>query len=435
MSSAEPPTRAEPPTERAGPGQARAPTTGQPTATASPPTADRTTRVMAGAALALALLLVADRLMTRPSPPPAPAPAAFPVAREAPAPAASGAQPAPAGASAQVGTTAPAVPGAPHETAPPARPLAPDEERTSRVFRAVAPSVVSIHAGRGARRLDRDQGATGSGFIWDMTGHVVTNNHVIENATDIGVVLDDGTTIPARIVGTAPWADLAVVRLSKVPASLTPIVPGRSADLVVGQNVYAIGNPFGLSRTLTTGIISALDRRLPTASGRVVAGVIQTDAAINPGNSGGPLVDTGGRLIGVNTAILAPAGQFAGVGFSIPVDVVSRIVPALIQRGKAPLPGIGITAIAEEVAVRAGLKGVIVNSVMPGGSAAQAGIEGLDERGQLGDVVVAVEGKPVTSTADMSIALEAVGVGNKARLTVLRDGRTREVSVIVQDLN
>lgn len=389
---------------------------------------DRTTRLIAIAALAIAALLALDRFLLRP---PERLSAALPATRELPLP------PVP-----KAGVTATSAesqtPTAQRETAPPARGLEQDEARASRVFRAVAPSVVSIHASQGSRRLleaDQGGGGTGSGFVWDTTGHVVTNNHVIENATEIGVVLEDGSMIPARVVGAAPWADLAVLRLSRVPSGLTPVTPGRSADLVVGQNVYAIGNPFGLSRTLTTGIISALDRRLPTASGRVVAGVIQTDAAINPGNSGGPLVDNGGRLIGVNTAILAPAGQFAGVGFSIPVDTVSRIVPALIARGKAPLPGIGITAIAEEIAVRAGLKGVVVNGVMPGGSAAQAGIEGVDPRGGLGDVIIAVEGKPVTSTADMSIALEAVGIGNRARLTVLRDGRTREVSVTVQDLN
>ena len=314
--------------------------------------------------------------------------------------------------------------------------LAGDERRTIELFRAVAPSVVSIQTSAGPNPMSQEGGGgSGSGFVWDRAGHIVTNNHVIENATEIGVVLEDGRTRPARVVGTAPWADLAVLRLASAPDGLTPITPGRSADLVVGQSVYAIGNPFGLARTLTTGIISALDRRLPTAAGRVVAGVIQTDAAINPGNSGGPLVDSTGRLIGVNTAILAPSGAFAGVGFAIPVDTVSRIVPALVSRGRAPLPGIGITTISEELAARAGIKGVIVHGVRPGSAAANAGLQGLDDRGELGDIIVAVGGKPVASTADMSLALEAVGIGNRARLTVQRDGRSREVEVTVQDLN
>lgn len=337
---------------------------------------------------------------------------------------------------------------APPATAP--RPIAPrgdlggDETRASSIFASVAPSVVAIHAGRGGadRRLDMDAegggngggGGAGSGFIWDGAGHIVTNNHVVEGATEIGVVLDDGRRIPARVVGTAPWADLAVVKLTSVPISLTPIDVGRSSELLVGQNVYAFGNPFGLSRSLTTGIISALDRRLPTQSGRVVTGVIQTDAAINPGNSGGPLTDSAGRLIGVNTAILAPTGAFAGVGFAIPADTVNRIVPSLIKNGRAPLPGIGVSALPEEVSARVGVRGVVIQGVRPGSSAASAGLTGVEGR-QLGDVIVAVQGKPVSSTADMSIVLEAVGIGNSARLTVLRGGQTRQVDVLVQDIN
>jgi len=313
--------------------------------------------------------------------------------------------------------------------------LAPDEQRASRLFQAAAPSVVAINAIRGGGLFDVDSAGSGSGFIWDEAGHVVTNNHVVEGATALTVVLDDGRSLAARIVGRAPWADLAVLRLERPPAGLRPIPVGTSADLVVGQTVFAIGNPFGLSRTLTTGIISALDRRLPTAAGRVVAGVIQTDAAINPGNSGGPLVDTAGRLIGVNTAIIAPSGAFAGVGFAIPVDTVNRIVPAIIRTGRAPLAGIGIAAVSEELAARAGIKGVVVQSVRPGSAAAEAGLAGLSERGELGDVIVAVGGKPVASVADLSLALEAVGIGNKARIKVVRNRVEREVEVIVQDIN
>jgi 2-alkenal reductase len=311
-----------------------------------------------------------------------------------------------------------------------------EEKRTAAVFRATAPSVVAVQSVQASRRFDAEAGGgAGSGFIWDRAGHVVTNDHVVEDAGDIVVVLDDGRTLPANLVGRAPWADLAVIQLKTVPDDLRPIPVGSSKDLVVGQGVLAIGNPFGLSRTLTTGIVSALDRRLPTASGRVVTGVIQTDAAINPGNSGGPLVDNAGRLIGVNTAIISPAGSSAGIGFAIPVDTVNRIVPALIRDGRAPLPGIGIVAIPDEIAARAGIRGVVIRAVRSGSSAAEAGLAGLDTRGQLGDLIVGVGGKPVTTFADLSLALDEIGIGKEARLAVVRDGRRRDVTVLVQDIN
>ena len=248
--------------------------------------------------------------------------------------------------------------------------LAGDERRTIDLFRAVAPAVVSIQTSVGNASMMEEGGSSGSGFVWDRAGHVVTNNHVVQNAARIAVVLDDGRTLEARLVGTAPWSDLAVVKLASPPADLTPIAVGASADLQVGQTVFAIGNPFGLSRTLTQGIVSATGRRLPTEGGREVSNVIQTDAAINPGNSGGPLIDSAGRLIGVNTAILSPAGASAGVGFAIPVDTVNRIVPALIRDGRAPIPGIGIASLPEEIGMRAGIRGVIVASVRPGSAAA-----------------------------------------------------------------
>ncbi len=190
-----------------------------------------------------------------------------------------------------------------------------------------------------------------------------------------------------------------------------------------------------MSRTLTRGIISALDRHLPTASGREVAGVIQTDAAINPGNSGGPLVDSSGRLIGVTTAILAPSGASAGVGFAVPVDTVNRIVPALIQSGRAPLPGIGIRAYPEELAARYGIKGIVVQGVLPGSSAAKAGIRGVGANGRIGDIIVAVDGVPVSNLGELANQLERTGVGKSAQLTVLRDGAQVKTDVVVQDIN
>jgi 2-alkenal reductase len=310
-----------------------------------------------------------------------------------------------------------------------------EEARSTAIYKQTVPSVAYIFTrqreGEGAQ-----QGAgTGSGFVWDRAGHIVTNYHVVQNASEVGVVIDRGKVIPARIVGTAPWVDLAVLELSTVPDNLTPITIGSSADLVVGQDTYAIGNPFGLSYTMTKGIISALDRHLPTSSGREVSGVIQTDAAINPGNSGGPLLDSAGRLIGVTSAILAPSGAFAGVGFAIPVDTVNRIVPELIKSGRAPLPGIGVRAYPEDVAARLGVDGIVIESVSPSSSAAKAGLRGVGQSGQLGDIIVAANGTPISNVAELARELEKAGIGKPVRLKVLRSGTQRDVEVTVQDIN
>ena len=324
---------------------------------------------------------------------------------------------------------------APRQPAPRAD-LAGEEARTTGLFAKTAPSVVAIYARKGGLRPATPEGiGTGSGFVWDRAGHIVTNHHVIEQATELGVLFDGETPLPARLVGAAPWVDLAVLRLEDPPADLKPIPVGTSADLAVGQSVYAIGNPFGLSRSLTTGVISALNRRLPTASGREVVGVIQTDTAINPGNSGGPLVDSSGRLIGVNTAILAPTGSFTGVGFAIPVDTVNRIVPELIRDGRAKLPGIGFVPLPEEVAHQHGIRGIVVQSVTPGSAAARAGLVGIDAAGRLGDVIVAAEGRPLATVADLAPVLERVGIGNTVRITVVRGGTRRELGVTVQDIS
>ncbi len=321
----------------------------------------------------------------------------------------------------------------PRAVAPPTD-LAAAERATAEIYRTVSPSVAYIFARRGAENVEAASG-TGSGFVWDRAGHVVTNNHVVEGASEVGVVLGQGAAIPARVVGRAPWVDLAVLELTTVPVDLVPIPIGRSRDLVVGQTVLAIGNPFGLQRTLTQGIISALDRRLPTPGGREIAGVIQTDAAINPGNSGGPLVDSGGRLIGVNTAIIAPTGAFAGIGFAVPVDTVNRLVPEIVAKGRAALPGIGIQALPEEVTARSGLSGVVVQAVVPGSSAAAAGLRGIDAAGRLGDVIVGIDGATVRNLADLAAGLERAGIGNTAQLSVRRGAATVAVDVRVQDIN
>ena len=299
------------------------------------------------------------------------------------------------------------------------------EKGTINLFRSAAPSVAYITTE--TRRFNPFTGITGgkgagSGFVWDNAGHIVTNFHVIEGASTVFVQLEAGEPHEARVIGGAPDYDIAVVRLRDVPAQLTPLPIGASKDLEVGQATFAIGNPFGLSRTLTTGIISALERKLPTAGGREVRGVIQTDAAINPGNSGGPLLDSSGRLIGVTTAIISESGAFAGIGFAIPVDLVNRVVPQIIKSGRAPRPGIGIVAADERVAGQMGVRGVPVLAVAPGSPAAQAGLEGFDRRtGQAGDVIVAVNAKPIESIADLASVLDDVGVGNTVTLTVQRD--------------
>jgi 2-alkenal reductase len=210
---------------------------------------------------------------------------------------------------------------------------------------------------------------------------------------------------------------------------------GSSNDLKVGQSVFAIGNPFGLDQSLTTGIISALKRHLPTSNGREIANVIQTDAAINPGNSGGPLLDSAGRVIGVNTAILSPSGTSAGIGFAIPIDVVNRVVPEIISKGYVPTPGIGIVAADEAAATRAGVEGLVIVRTVPGSPADRAGLHGIDiNTRQLGDVIVAIDGKPVRRLPDLTDELERVGVGKKVTLQVSRDGQSRSVDVEVKDI-
>jgi len=317
--------------------------------------------------------------------------------------------------------------------------LAEFEKATMGIFDSASPSVVYIfteNAVRGFFGTREVQQGTGSGFLWDHRGHVVTNHHVIQGAERIQVRMDDGEAIEATYVGGTQDYDLAVIRLRSVPADIAPIPVGSSHDLDVGQAVFAIGNPFGLSRTLTTGVISALDRRLPTAAGREVAGVIQTDAAINPGNSGGPLIDSAGRLIGVNTAIISGSGSFAGIGFAVPVDVVNEIVPQLISKGKIPRPGIGIVALSAEDSARLGVIGVVIDRIMPNGSADRAGLEGIDYRQRLlGDIILAVDGQEVTNIIEMVRSMQGYAIGQTVKLKVKRSDQVRTVEVVVMDIS
>ena len=317
--------------------------------------------------------------------------------------------------------------------------LADFETSTISIFNSAAPSVVYIFTERavseffGGRSIQ--QGA-GSGFLWDEQGHVVTNIHVIQGAQNIQVRLDSGEAIAATYVGGSPDHDLAVVRLRQTLDNIQPIPVGTTKDLQVGQSVFAIGNPFGLTRTLTTGVISALDRRLPTATGRDVVGVIQTDAAINPGNSGGPLLDSAGRLIGVNTAIISGSGSSAGISFAVPVDVVNQIVPQLISKGKVPRPGIGIVVLDEERTARLGVVGVVIDRVMPGSEADRAGLKGIDYANRrLGDIIVRAENESVKNLDEFIRVLQKFEIGQTISIEVLNNDRSRTVEVKIMDIS
>ena len=319
--------------------------------------------------------------------------------------------------------------------------LAEGEQSTIALFEAASPSVVYITnlAVRrdflGLNATEIPQG-TGSGFVWDQDGHVVTNFHVIESAQRASVRLADHSEWPARLVGTDPDHDVAVLRIDAPPERLRPLPRGTSRDLRVGQYAMAIGNPFGLDQTLTTGVVSALNRQIRALTGRPIQGVIQTDAAINPGNSGGPLLDSAGRVIGINTAILAPEGSYVGIGFAVPVDSVVRAVPQLITNGRVTRPGIGVVLAQERVLRSLGLTGALIVDVAPGSGAAQAGLQptrrGSGGRLVLGDLIVAINGEPVTAAEEVSLRLEQSAVGDTVRVTVMRNDQKREVEVRLQ---
>jgi len=331
-----------------------------------------------------------------------------------------------------------APPPAPPRAVAPRGALGADESNHIAVFKAASPSVVNITA-LGLERdffsLDVQQvpQGTGTGFLWDTQGHVVTNFHVIQDASGARVTLADQTTYRAELVGTFPDRDIAVLKIPAPPAKLRALPVGTSRDLQVGQQVYAIGNPFGLDQTLTTGIVSALNREIESVTRRKIKGAIQTDAAINPGNSGGPLLDSAGRLIGVNTAIFSPSGASAGIGFAIPVDEVNRIVPRLIRDGRMVRPSLGVTAGGPELNRALGLpKGVALVRVQRNGPAARAGIRAFSrgENGIVpGDVVTAINEQPVETLDDMLTALERLQPGDACTVTLWRNGATRRQTV------
>jgi S1-C subfamily serine protease len=317
-------------------------------------------------------------------------------------------------------------------------PLSDTERANIEMFQRVSPSVVQVAAQSAANPLSEESeggAASGTGFVWDNDGHVVTNNHVVQNAREVAVRFASGEAVRAEIVGTAPNYDVAVLRIRGARKLPPPLAIGSSSDLKVGQFAFAVGNPFGLDQSMSSGIISALKRRLPTSSGREIANVIQTDTAINPGNSGGPLLDSAGRLIGVTTAILSPSGSNSGIGFAVPVDIINRVVPELIRNGRVPTPGIGIVAAGEAAATRLGTEGVIVVRTAPGSPAERAGIRGVDfSTGEIGDVITAVNGKQVHRLSDLTDQIEQVGAGKTARLSLKRGSQTRDVEVAVVDI-
>jgi 2-alkenal reductase len=320
-------------------------------------------------------------------------------------------------------------------------PLSDAERGNIELFERVSPSVVQVVArAASSNPLAEEEGegggaASGTGFIWDNDGHVVTNNHVVQNGSEVAVRFASGEVAQAEIIGVAPNYDLAVLRIKSARKLPPPVALGSSTELKVGQSAFAIGNPFGLDQSLTSGIISALKRRLPTSSGREISNVIQTDTAINPGNSGGPLLDSAGRLIGVNTAIISPSGTSAGIGFAIPVDIVNRVVPELIKSGRVPTPGIGIVAASEAVSTRLGVEGVIIVRTSPGSPAERAGIRGVDfNSGALGDVIVQADGKPVHRLSDLTDQIEQVGAGKSIRIGLKRGAQTRDITVDIVDI-
>jgi S1-C subfamily serine protease len=323
----------------------------------------------------------------------------------------------------------------------PRGPLTREELATATIFDRASPSVVYITTVQHvrdyfSRNVMRVPSGTGSGFIWDEQGRIVTNLHVVRGATEAEVTLADQRTFPATLVGASADHDLAVLQID-VPDGLPPPLPiGASNDLRVGQSVLAIGNPFGLDHTLTTGIISALDRSIDNDRGGIIEHLIQTDAAINPGNSGGPLIDSAGRLIGINTAIYSPSGAYAGVGFAVPVDTINRVVPRLIGFGRYVRPSIGIYAndeIGEELLASLGIDGVLILGVLPSSPAERAGLRPtqstLGGRIRLGDIVRSIDGHAVRSFAEMTALLDGHEVGDEVTIRIWRNGEELDLTL------
>eukprot|EP00899_Mesostigma_viride_P007227 jgi/Mesvir1/16505/Mv10058-RA.1 len=321
------------------------------------------------------------------------------------------------------------------------RQLTADEQATINLFKKNTPSVVYV-TNLAVRRdyytldvMSVPQG-TGSGFVWDTDGHIVTNFHVIRGASDLRVTLGDKSTYEAEVVGVDRDKDVAVLKVKAPKKLLEPVTLGTSDDLLVGQKVYAIGNPFGLDHTLTVGVISGLGREIDSSNGRPIQGVIQTDAAINPGNSGGPLLDSSGDLIGVNTAIYSPSGASAGVGFAIPVDTVKSAVDQIIKYGRVVRPILGITFAPDAAVEQLGVQGVLILDAPPSGPAGQAGLRptSRDSFGRLvlGDIITAINGNRIKTASDLYKILDKQKVGDQVKVEVLRGDQKEEFTITLR---
>ena len=317
------------------------------------------------------------------------------------------------------------------------------ERNTVEVFQRVSPAVVHVY-NIGMRRalysreiFEVPQGQ-GTGFVWDKQGHIVTNWHVVNGNSAISVSFADGTSSRATLIGRYANKDIAVLRVERPVEKLTPVDLGTSEGLLVGQSVLAIGNPFGLDQTLTTGIVSSLGQEIRALTGRPIQDVIQTDAAINPGNSGGPLLDSRGRMIGVNTAILSPTGTSAGIGYAIPIDTVKSVVGQIIEKGRFMRPGLGIELYPESVTRRWGIDGVVIAAVPRLSAAAKSGLRGTAQNDDgdvvLGDAIVAIDGKKVASSEEIYRIFDRYKVGDEVEISYRRGTRAEKTRVKLQPI-
>lgn len=321
-----------------------------------------------------------------------------------------------------------------------------EEALIAQLYTQISPSVVHITSRTQVYDFFRGavpQEGTGSGFIYDTQGHILTNNHVINGAQEIEVVLADGTTLPAQVTGADAYYDLAVIQVDAAQLTAPPIPLAPDAPLKVGQRVLAIGNPFGLDRTLTTGVISALDRIIESDSGSAIGNAIQTDAAINPGNSGGPLLNSRGQVIGVNTSIQSVSGGSVGIGFAVPISTIKRVVPDLINQGRFVHPSLGITVAELGYEVNPSdsgpQNGLLIYDMVPGGPADQAGLQASQVQRQRGgylfvggDTIVAINGVPMKSRDDLTLYLEGnTRPGDTITVSISRENSPMDVSVVV----
>jgi S1-C subfamily serine protease len=318
-----------------------------------------------------------------------------------------------------------------------------DEKNNIEIFRAASPSVVFV-TNTGLYRtnpyslnVQEMPRGTGTGFVWNTEGLIVTNTHVVEGANRVLITLQDQSTWPAEVLGTAPDKDLALLKIDAPSEKLVPLPLGDSSQLEVGRKVIAIGNPFGLDTTLTVGVVSALGREIKSLTDRTIRDVIQTDASINPGNSGGPLLNSLGQLIGVNTQIISPSGASAGIGFAIPVNTVKKVIPQLEEYGREVRPQIGIYNLQDALAQRQGISGVAIVQVAPGGPAEAAGMTGMRQnpRGEvlLGDVIVEIDGMPIAGQDDMLNVFEQHQPGDTVKVVTMRGEDRMEFDVVLAE--